>query len=150
MRRQSGSRTTATPAELRERIRETGLRSTAPRIAVLDRLQRADSPLSHGEITEELMPLGFDRATIYRNLTDLAEAGLVSRVEVGDHVWRFELRQPDATRGEREHPHFVCNDCGTVACLPSVSVNIRPARGAPRSIVAEVNEVVLRGRCEAC
>lgn len=140
----------ATLVDIRNEIRAAGMRSTAPRISVLERLRRADSPLSHAEITEELLPLGFDRATIYRNLVDLAEAGLVSRVELGDHVWRYEVRGPEPREGEGEHPHFVCNDCGTVSCLPTVSVDIRPAPGSRRSPVAEVSDIVLKGRCESC
>jgi len=135
---------------LRNEIRAAGMRSTAPRISVLERLRRADAPLSHAEITEELLPLGFDRATIYRNLVDLSEAGLVSRVELGDHVWRYEVRGAEPREGEGEHPHFVCNDCGTVSCLPAVSVDIRPAPGSRRSVVAEVSDIVLKGRCESC
>jgi Fur family ferric uptake transcriptional regulator len=135
-------------AGIRNEIRAAGMRSTGPRVAVLERLRRAESPLTHAEITEELLPLGFDRATIYRNLVDLAEAGLLSRVELGDHVWRYEARR--AAEPDGEHPHFVCNDCGTVACLPLVSVNIRPAPGSRSSVVAEVSEVVLKGRCESC
>lgn len=126
------------------------MRSTAPRVSVLERLRRADAPLSHAEIADELIPMGFDRATIYRNLVDLAEAGLVSRVELGDHVWRYEVRGSEPREGEGEHPHFVCNDCGTVSCLPKVSVAIRPAPGSRRSIVAEISDVVLKGRCESC
>jgi len=124
------------------------MRCTGPRVAVLERLRRAEAPLTHAEITEDLLPLGFDRATIYRNLMDLAEAGLLSRVELGDHVWRFEARR--TTERDGEHPHFVCNDCGTVSCLPQVSVDIRPAPGARSSRVAEVSEVLLKGRCASC
>ena len=135
----------ATLVDIRNEIRAAGMRSTAPRISVLERLRRADSPLSHAEITEELLPLGFDRATIYRNLVDLAEAGLVSRVELGDHVWRYEVRGPEPREGEGEHPHFVCNDCGDVACLPESAVALRGE--AVRNQVAEIQ---LRGRCVAC
>lgn len=146
------ARTVATLVDIRNEIRAAGMRSTAPRISVLERLRRAHAPLSHADITEELLPLGFDRATIYRNLVDLAEAGLISRVELGDHVWRYEVRgRGQAPRdGEGEHPHFVCNDCGTVACLPTVSVAIHPAPGTHRSPVAAVSDIVLKGRCESC
>ncbi len=137
-------------AQIRTEIRAAGLRSTSPRIAVLERLRRADAPLSHAEITADLLPDGFDRATIYRNLVDLAEAGLVSRVELGDHVWRYEVRGKMPSGGASEHPHFVCNDCGTVSCLPSVTVDIRPAPGSRRSVVAAISDVVLKGRCDSC
>jgi Fur family ferric uptake transcriptional regulator len=146
-RKRAAARPTA--VDLRGEIRGAGLRGTAPRVAVLDRLRRAEAPLSHAEITKQLTHLGFDRATIYRNLVDLAEAGLLARVDVGDHVWRYEVRLEES-REDAEHPHFVCNDCGTVACLPSVSVNIRPAPGSAKSVVAAVSEVVLKGRCEHC
>ena len=99
-RRGSRAKQVSTLAEIRSEIRGAGMRSTAPRISVLERLRRAVAPLSHAEITEELVPLGFDRATIYRNLVDLAEAGLVSRVELGDHVWRYEIRRSEPGNGE--------------------------------------------------
>ena len=136
--------------DIRAVIRAAGLRSTAPRISVLERLRRARSPLTHADLAAQLVPLGFDRATIYRNLVDLADAGLVSRVELGDHVWRYEVRDGEHASGDREHSHFVCNDCGTVSCLPEVSIAIRPAPGSRRSVVAEISDVVLKGRCESC
>lgn len=135
--------------DLQARIRDAGLRSTAARIAVLQRLERATQPLSHAELAEELVPQGFDRATIYRNLMDLTEAGLVSRSELGDHVWRFEIRRQGHNHAI-EHPHFVCTTCGEVSCLPDVNVDIRPSPGTKRSVIGELTEVLLRGRCERC
>ena len=67
--------------------------------------------MSHAEIAGALEPAGLDRATLYRNLIDLTDAGLLSRTDHGDHVWRFELR--DNAHGQTEqHPHFTCIDCG--------------------------------------
>lgn len=83
------------------RLRGAGLRGTAPRIAVLRFLERATAPLSHGDIYQELAVRGFDRATIYRNLINLADAGLVSRTDLGDHIWRFELRREPGRLDER-------------------------------------------------
>src|SRR5262249_45756222 len=89
---------------LRGRIHSVGLRSTGPRVAVLRRLEHARTPVSHADIVNDLAPLGFDRATIYRNLMDLTQAGMVSRTDLGDHVWRFELRRQVRMR-DGEHPH---------------------------------------------
>ena len=47
-----------------------------PRIEVLGRLEASTAPLSHGDLAVELVPLGFDRATVYRTLNDLVEIGL--------------------------------------------------------------------------
>ena len=112
------SKTAVRDSRLRDRIRAAGMRSTVPRVAVLERLEEAGTPVSHAEIYEGLAARGFDRATVYRNLIDLTEAGLLSRTDLGDHVWRFELRSERAGRGDEPsgHPHFVCTDCGE-SCL---------------------------------
>jgi Fur family ferric uptake transcriptional regulator len=112
-------------------------------------LGEATGPVSHGDLVETLMSAGFDRATLYRNLMDLTEAGLVTRSDLGDHVWRFELRSSGNDHAV-EHPHFVCVECGSVSCLPGVNVRVRTTPEAPRSLTRRGFEVQLKGRCDAC
>jgi Fur family transcriptional regulator, ferric uptake regulator len=137
-------------------LRQAGLRGTAPRIAVLRFLERATAPLSHGEIDQALADLGFDRATIYRNLIDLADAGLVSRTDLGDHVWRFELRRREESHraGQRTaragHPHFLCTRCGGVTCLPGGAVRLVASRGLPKALSSRAVEIQVKGHCDAC
>src|SRR6185503_15858532 len=69
--------------ELRGSVRAKGLRATPSRLAVLELLRSSDAPMSHGDVADRLASQAWDRATIYRNLTDLAEAGLVRRTDVG-------------------------------------------------------------------
>ena len=103
---------------IEDRIRGAGLRCTRARVAVLGQLLRATGPLTHAEMADELADEGYDRATIYRNLTELTEAQLATRVDLGDHVWRFELKRHHAEGGLGEdHPHCVCTSCGEVSCL---------------------------------
>ena len=112
-------------------VREAGLRCTAARLAVMQHLVDTVGPRTHAEVAAALANRGFDRATIYRNLTELTEAKLVARVELGDHVWRFEVRRPHgAGAGGEDHPHFVCTTCGEVSCLDDVDVAITPKPGA--------------------
>jgi Fur family ferric uptake transcriptional regulator len=136
--------------DLRSRIRNVGLRATAPRIAVLRSLLHVATPQSHADMVERLAPEGWDRTTIYRNLTDLTEAGLVRRTDLGDHVWRFELRALHDGRGGADHPHFMCDGCGDILCLPDESVEIKPARGAPRALQRQRVQIQIRGRCDRC
>jgi Fur family ferric uptake transcriptional regulator len=105
---------------------------------------RAEKPLSHGELVELLDEQGFDRATIYRNLMDLTGGGLVARADMGDHVWRFEVRAHEAAL----HPHFMCTSCGAVQCLPESAVNV--AAPSIKGAVRRVDEVLLKGACAAC
>jgi Fur family ferric uptake transcriptional regulator len=138
-----------TVAELQDEIRSYGMRSTGPRVAVLAYLSRATAPLSHTELHEALADRGYDRATIYRNLMDLAEAGLLVRSDLGDHVWRFERKK--ASPGHKEgHPHFVCTDCGEVSCLPDVAVKVVGGSGAPKALGTRQVEVQVKGRCDDC
>lgn len=145
-----GERPIRPATELTSTLREAGLRRTAPRIAVLQRLEAAVTPLSHGDIAERLAPVGFDRATVYRNLMDLVEAGLVTRADLGDHVWRFELVGGKGKQHSVEHAHFLCTDCGDVACLPDSAVKVVAVRGAPRAVGKASVEVQLKGLCDAC
>lgn len=48
--------------------------------------------------------------TVYRNLTLLAEAGEISRLDVGDGIDRFDA-------DTSPHYHFVCRECGGVTDL---------------------------------
>jgi len=164
-----------TLSDVRTRLRTAGLRATGPRIAVLSQFLAQRSPSSHADIAQALAPTGLDRATVYRNLMDLTEAGILTRTDLGDHVWRFELRA-SASHSERAegssasashtgaHPHFICSDCGEVACLPDVQVAIRAGRRAPRSLQSTPSsdgrskrrkapaafEVQIRGKCDDC
>jgi Fur family ferric uptake transcriptional regulator len=127
----------------------------------MDHLGSAAGPRTHAEVSEALANLGFDRATIYRNLTELTEKKLVSRVELGDHVWRFEIKRTGGHGAVGEdHPHFLCTTCGEISCLDDVRVAITPksrrrttasaGRGARATRIHSVTEVLLKGRCESC
>jgi Fur family ferric uptake transcriptional regulator len=84
-------------------------------------------------------------------LVDLARVGILSRSDVGDHVWRFELQRGDRSH-YREHAHFVCVSCGAVACLSNEAVQLGArARGRiPRSLRTRRVEVQVKGECDAC
>ncbi|UJR85298.1 Hypothetical protein I5071_73780 [Sandaracinus amylolyticus] len=136
--------------ELKTLLRDAGLRATAARTAVFQCLIDAGGPLSHAEVCDRLADAGFDRATVYRNLADLTEAGLVRRTDLGDHLWRFELTTKVEHPIDEVHPHFVCTECGTVACLPEGAVTLNPVKGAPKSFKTGTVEVQVRGTCNGC
>ncbi len=141
--------TAPTIPELKDILRKAGMRSTAPRVAALRYLHGAGTPASHADLFVALEAEGFDRVTLYRNLTDLAEAGLVTRTDLGDHVWRFELKRSKGAHST-EHPHFVCSDCGEVSCLPGVAVKVVSTARAPRSVAGKEIEVRIKGLCDGC
>ncbi len=145
------SRTAEDPRALQALVRATGLRSTSARIAVLGYFHRHGGTNSHAELFTALADQGLDRATVYRVLMDLSEVGILARTDLGDHVWRFELKSGLEGAGhEGGHPHFVCVDCGEVSCLPGLSFKLEGAGRAPKSVGSNDVSVQLKGRCDNC
>jgi Fur family transcriptional regulator, ferric uptake regulator len=147
--RMTSEKASAQRQELRARIQEAGLRCTAARLAVLRELLQATSPLSHADLASTLARQRFDRATVYRNLVEMCNAGILSRIDLGDHIWRFELRT-NLEGPAVEHPHFLCTECGEVSCLVGVEISIRPGPHRKRSTLGTVTEILLKGRCTRC
>ncbi|PKN46846.1 MAG: transcriptional repressor [Deltaproteobacteria bacterium HGW-Deltaproteobacteria-20] len=129
-------------------IRDAGLRATPSRIAVLSLLEEAPAPLSHAEVAVALRKNAWDRATLYRNLLDLARVGLARRKDMGDHIWRFERVRAQAH--DTSHPHFVCTTCGRVSCMPGLGVAVRQRIGIPKAVQEREVEVEIRGLCDLC
>lgn len=132
--------------QIRTLIREAGLRATPGRIGVLSVLVAAKGPLTHAEVYERVGDQGADSSTIFRALNDMAAAGLLRRMELGDHSWRYELLvKHNPSHGP--HAHFLCLTCGEIYCLDSVNVESQLAR---EKSVSSVSEVLLKGHCASC
>lgn len=136
------------PAQWRDTVRSAGLRATRSRIAVLDALARAGVPRTHAEVAEALAGDRWDRATLYRNLTDLTDAGLLRRLDLGDRVWRFEIAGERHGMDATSHPHFLCTSCGDIQCLLSASMDISGT--VPQSLSAGAVAIQVRGLCDGC
>jgi Fur family transcriptional regulator, ferric uptake regulator len=131
-------------ADYRDLLSSKGLRVTEQRLALLAELAKVTSPISHPELTDRMEGSGMDRATVYRNLLTLVEAGVLVRAQLGDNVTRFELPRT-LSSDHSHHPHLVCTECGNVRCLPANTVKLRG-----EAADSEVAEVQLRGRCAKC
>ncbi len=131
--------------DIKQMIRGAGLRATPARISTLMLLRQSATPLTHAVVAEHLAEAGVDKATAFRNLNDMAEAGLLRRTELGDHVWRFEVIQAGH---DSAHPHFVCIDCGTVSCMEDIKLTASSRRQS--ETVGEVTEILFRGHCNDC
>ena len=136
--------------ELRERLRRCGLRATPARIAVLRQFIALSLPMTHSDLVDALEGQGWDRATLYRNLTDLTEAGLLKRVDMGDRLWRYELLTEEEDHSADIPPHFLCTTCGEVSCLPEGAIVVHVDQRLPRSLQAGAVELQVRGRCDRC
>ncbi len=140
--------TAAQALAFREEIRSRELRATTSRVAVLWALRASRAPKSHGDVAATLSGFGLDRATVYRNLLDLTGAGLARRTDLGDHVWRFEAVRPG--RGGKEHPHFLCDACGTVTCLDDLKLVFKSRPPGLKTLPRRDVAILVKGKCDDC
>lgn len=94
-------------AELAESLAASGLRLTPQRALVLEELRRMPTTATAQELFERLHPAHpyLGRATVFRTLDSLVDAGLAQRFERSGHVHAY------AACSERHHHHLVCTRC---------------------------------------
>jgi Fur family transcriptional regulator, ferric uptake regulator len=131
------------------RLAGAGFRRGGARAAVIALLDEQRCALSAYEIEAKLREGGraVARASVYRILDELDGLGLVSRLEVGQGIARYEPQRP----GGHHHHHMVCESCGEVIPFADDELEETIDRLAERVTfdVAE-HDITLRGSCAAC
>jgi Fur family ferric uptake transcriptional regulator len=64
-------------------------------------------------------------------------------------MWRFELQRGSADH-KRQHPHFLCTDCGEVSCLPETAIALKAGGGTPKAFKKGALAVQVQGQCDDC
>ena len=92
------------------RLRRAGHRVTAQRLAVAAALAGSPRQVTAQELWERMRPRHrrIGRATVFRTLEALSEAGLARRLEQDGHVYAYVACRPS------HHHHLACRVCGTV------------------------------------
>lgn len=85
------------------------------------------------------------RATVYRTLTKLVEAGLLRRIEIGARTMY------DHDYGYPQHEHLVCTHCNTMIEFQHDAIEAAVKEIAAQfSFRADGFDLVVRGTCAAC
>src|ERR1700745_3162773 len=132
------------PEAIKRSLVASGLRSTPQRYAVMAFLMRQAGHPTAVEIFEAVnrADLRSSRATIYNNLRDLVQAGLVREVAVEGRAARFDVK------GMRHH-HFICDRCGKVEDIAWYDVARPASRSLGKRVLREC-ELIFRGLCTQC
>jgi Fur family ferric uptake transcriptional regulator len=142
-------RTSSWSDQAAQALAAAGYRRGGARAAVIDLLDRQSCALSAVEIEDALRERGergVARASVYRILEELEELRLISRVQVGQKLARFE-----ATRPEGHHHHLVCDRCGRVIPFEDGGLERSIAQLTRRmAFDVEGHDVVLHGACADC
>ena len=132
-----------------ERLTEAGFRRGGARAAVIELLDAQPCALSAYELEAKLREegRGVARASVYRILDELERLGLVTKLEVGQGIARYEPVRP----GGDHHHHMVCARCGEVIPFADDELEATLDRVAERvTFEVDEHEIVLHGSCAAC
>jgi len=143
------SGTTAWGEYAHDSLRRGGARSGGARDAVIRHLAAQDCCITAQELFDALRAEGnrVGIASVYRTLDQLAERGLVHRVDLGGGTTRFEPALP----GGEHHHHLVCDACGRVDQFDDDALERALSRvAAAEGYELAKHDVVLHGACESC
>jgi Fe2+ or Zn2+ uptake regulation protein len=129
---------------IKRSLEACGLRCTPQRFAVMAFLMEHTGHPTAADILEAVNRVDprSSRATIYNNLSDLVEAGLVREVAVEGRAARFDVKG-------MPHHHFICDRCGNVEDMEWYDVP-KPAPGTLGKRIVRDCELILRGLCAKC
>lgn len=138
-------------SEVARRLAAVEQRYTSGRRELVEVLERSDRPLTVPEILDAA-GVALPQSSAYRNLTVLADAGVVRRLLGTDELARFELAEDLAGH----HHHLLCQSCGSVSdvsAAPKLEQALsEAARLAAQEAGFEVTEhrIDLVGLCASC
>lgn len=128
-------------------LENKNLRKTAPRIAIIEILQRSDIPISENDIKTQMGVL-YDRITFYRSVQTLMDAGIIHRIVADNVTVRYVFNHFDGEHTyESNHIHFFCKKCHSVLCLNDIEV--QPYL-LPSGFEIEECDVMMKGTCNNC
>lgn len=127
-------------------LRESDLRVTRPRVAVLTAVHQqphADTDTIISAVRDDLGAVSHQ--AVYDVLRALTDAGLLRRIQPTGSVARYEARVGD------NHHHVVCRSCGVIADV-DCAVGETPCLIASddSGFAIDEAEVVYWGWCPAC
>ncbi|PWF80369.1 Fur family transcriptional regulator [Kocuria rosea] len=123
-------------------------RTTRQRSALAELLERTSEFRSAQQLHAMLGEQGesVSLATVYRNLSALAEAGEVDALAAPGGETRYRR-----CRRTEHHHHLVCRRCGRTVEVAETAVERWAAQTARRHGFTEVSHAIeLHGTCEAC
>ena len=129
-------------------LRQRGLRLTSQRRELLRAASQLPGHFSAEEVLEHLRRSrsAVSRATVYRCLATLAEAGVLREAIFGEGHAHYEL-----ALAEPGHAHLICVECGAIREFQSPAMERSLARGCAQHGFAEKERrVEITGLCASC
>ena len=130
-----------------DRLTAAGERVTRQRLLVANALAGAGGQLTAGQLYRSLrrQAPGIGRATVFRTLETLVDAGVARRLELDGHVYAYVACLPE------HHHHLACTRCGRVEEIDEAYITPIAQRLAS-DLGFEIDDARLDfyGRCASC
>src|SRR6187402_2120278 len=131
-----------------ERVRPAGGKRSSKRDFIVNAFLRQEGHLSADDLVDLIRreDKHISRATVYRTLQWMVDAGIARKVDFGEGRFRFEhsYRQP-------RHFHLICKTCHrSFEFLSSDIEAFIEEVSAARSFAASQSVVQIYGTCEEC
>ncbi len=128
-------------------LNSVGLKVTPVRVALMEVLIRSEIPLQQKDIEVSMLE-PIDRVTLYRNLKLLTKKNIIHKIEVNDSITTYNIVKANGESIEdEEHPHFHCDTCNKVFCLPGVTINNLTL---PSGFEQTSQKLIIDGICKSC
>ena len=143
-------------SRLQQFIQSKGLRNTPQRNSIVEAIFSTDDHFTADELWERVRKTQSrsSRATVYRTISLLVEAGLLHEIDLGDDQKTYDPNFVDSPA----HNHLVCIDCGKVVEFEDHHIQLMNDCAARRlgfhperqtlKIEACCEKLRLHGRCE--
>ncbi len=129
-------------------LKDAKMKATPKRLAILDMLDGESAYASPEEIWKRLRDR-FDSLglpTVYRNLEELAESGVISKVIHPNRQLYYYF-----CRNREHHHHFVCLSCRKVEDVPSCGIEALEREVTQKNGGKVLSHILqLNGLCGGC
>jgi len=129
-------------------LKAKGLLYTQPRELILKEATSAVGHFSADELTAQMHKNGItiSRATVYRTLASMMEAGILNPVDFGHGHIHYE-----AKKTKKDHEHITCKKCGAICEIQIENLAKVINAGAAKAKFKHIEYAIrISGVCKNC
>jgi len=127
------------------------IKITKARMTILSILKKINKPLDVSEIILKIKKAGakINRVTVFRNVNFLVKNGLISKVELNEGKYRYEISTLP------HHHHLVCKNCRKLIDIKDEDLHDQIEKISNKvnlqyHFVIEEHKVEFFGKCKDC
>ena len=133
--------------DCKEELKNINLKATPARLAVLNILEKSDTPLDISHIFSLLNKKGLktDFATIFRTMNSFTEKGLTKQINLNEGKARYEISRND------NHHHLICQNCVSIEDISDCPIDaLEKEIQEKKKFIIKTHSLEFFGLCKNC